>query len=62
MLLEDRIFQDYEEAVNTYLEMGFRYTENKQLVLDKLEVSIRRIGHDIWRASIHDYIIIDRRR
>jgi hypothetical protein len=57
MLLDDRIFQDYKEAVDTYLELGFKYTDTKQLVKNELEVSIRRIGSNIWRTSVHEYII-----
>jgi hypothetical protein len=52
MTLQDRIFFNYKEAVETYLRMGFEFVEGKRLILNCMEVHIKKIGSDIWRASI----------
>ena len=52
MTLQDRIFFEYKEAVETYLRMGFEFAEGKRLVLNCMEVQIKKIGSNIWRASI----------
>lgn len=52
MFLEDRIFMDFRDAVETFLRMGFERTSTKQLVRNDLEVVIRSIGSNIWRSSV----------
>jgi hypothetical protein len=52
MSLQDRIFFDYKEAIETYLRMGFEFAEGKRLVMNCMEVRIKKIGEDIWRASV----------
>jgi hypothetical protein len=51
-ILNDQIFFSYKELVDTYLRNDFRMTEEKRLVLNCMEVQIRKIGSNIWRASI----------
>jgi hypothetical protein len=56
MIIQDRMFFNYQEAVETYLRMGFEFIENKKLVLNGMEVEIRKQGNDIWRTKIvHKY-------
>ena len=52
MSLEDRIFLNFKDAVETFLRMGFRFTDSKRLVRNDLEVVIRSTGTDIWRSSV----------
>lgn len=52
MSLQDRIFLDFKEAIETFLRMGFEFTENKRLVSNDLEVVIRSVGTNIWRTSV----------
>ena len=52
MKIQDRIFFDYKEAVDSYLRMGFEFAEGKRLVMNCMEVHIKKIGSNIWRASV----------
>jgi hypothetical protein len=52
MSLQDRIFLDFREAVETFLRMGFEFTSNKELVRNDLQVVVRPIGNNIWRSSV----------
>lgn len=52
MSLQDRIFLDFKEAIETFLRMGFELTPDKRLVSNDLEVVIRSIGSSIWRTSV----------
>jgi hypothetical protein len=54
MNVQDRMFFNYKEAVETYLRMGFEFVEGKRLVLNNMEVKILKTGSDIWRTTI-DY-------
>jgi hypothetical protein len=54
MNVQDRMFFNYKEAVETYLRMGFEFAEDKRLVLNNMEVKILKMGSDIWRTTI-DY-------
>lgn len=52
MSLQDRIFLDFRDAVETFLRMGFEFTSNKELVRNDLQVIIKPIGINIWRSSV----------
>jgi hypothetical protein len=52
MKFQDRMFFNYQEAVETYLRMGFEFIEGKRLVLNSMEVEIRKQGADIWRTTV----------
>lgn len=52
MTLQDRIFFNYQEAVETYLRIGFEFAEGKKLIMNCMEVQIKKIGSNIWRASV----------
>lgn len=51
MSLQDRIFLDFREAVETFLRMGFEFTSNKKLVRNDLQATITPVGH-VWFSSV----------
>ena len=59
MTLDDRIFLDYTKAVTTYIELGYTLTEDKRLLTETAEVVIRKIGANMWRATVYDYFSVD---
>lgn len=53
MSLEDRIFSSFKDAVETFIRMGFEFTDDKRLIRNELEVKIMRLGPGgLYRTSV----------
>jgi hypothetical protein len=49
------IFHDREEAIEFYEKLGFIYTEDKRLVLNKIvevEIKLYKLGPQLLRSSV----------
>jgi len=52
MNIQDQIFTNYKELIESFLRMDFEFTSDKRLILNSMEVKITKLGNSIWRTSV----------